>query len=236
MGKLTYKIKSRFRRISSENLAQRVFDLVREASFETLIYSPILDFEIIPSGSDLKKFTSSKVDNLIIEIGSGNGDFLVYLAKKYKKSFVLGFEIAKDYYLKSKNNLMRNLCLNAKISHQEAFKTLKNKFVNDSVSKIYINFPDPWPKKKHWRRRFITSEKFPTILSKLEKNGEIIFVTDHMGYADFVEEICKEFKKGGFIVYSIQNSVPEEYPETKYFRKWKKLGKKEYRTILMKKT
>lgn len=231
MKSLVYKTKSKIRSARQKTSAKIIWKLVWKNSPETFIYNPIIDFRTIPSNTDFRKLTSSKVNKIILEVGTGNGDFHVYLSKKYKKSIIIGFEIAKDYFIKTKNNIMKNLCLNAKISHDEAFGVIKNKFKNYSISKIFINFPDPWPKKKHWKRRFLTVEKFPVILKKMEKGGEIIFVTDHIGYAEFVEKICRQFAKQEELEYWTEAGVPEGYPETKYFQKWREEGRREFQTI-----
>ncbi len=230
-NRLSFIIKKKLKETLQELRANFVGNVIWKNSESTLVLSPIVDFSIIPANFDLKKLTSCKVKKLMVEVGTGNGDFLSYIAKKESRSFFIGFEIAKDYFLKTKNNISKNLRLNAKVAHADAYEVIKNKFQDNSISKIFINFPDPWPKKKHWRKRFLTTEKLPVILSKMKSSGEIIFVTDHMGYADFIEEICKNLKKQKIIKFEISEGVPADYPETKYFRKWKKLGKKEYRTI-----
>ena len=231
MEKSVFQCKESQRKKQARKIAAQVGNALWENSPTTLIYSPIIDFDIIPSGFNLLQLTSNKVHKLIVEVGTGNGDFLTYLSKRYKTSFIVGFEIAKEYFIKAKNNIMRELCLNAKISHEDAFIAIRDKFEGKSISKIYINFPDPWPKKRHWKRRFLTAEKLPIILQKMKKGGIIIFVTDHMGYADSVTEICEEFCES--VSYKMALGVPEEYPETKYFRKWKKSGKKDYKTIVI---
>lgn len=231
MKKEVFQKKENQRKEQAEKIAKQIGNALWENSPETLIHSPIIDFDIIPRDFNLLQLTSNKVHKLIVEVGTGNGDFLTYLSKRYKTSFIIGFEIAKEYFIKTKNNLMRELCLNAKVSHEDVFVAIRDKFEDESISRIYINFPDPWPKKRHWKRRFLTTEKLPIILQKMKKGGIITFVTDHMGYAGFVTEICKEFCDT--ISYEIKVGIPEEYPETKYFRKWKKLGKKDYKTIVI---
>lgn len=231
MNSTIYNLKTNLENLIAERRSATIYRYLENFVPDYLRYSPIVDFKAVPKNFDFKKLTGSKVKRLFVEIGTGNGEFLVYLAQKYRKALIIGFEIEKEYYVKAKNNIERNLCLNAKMANAEAFETLSNKFSDQSISKLFINFPDPWPKKKHWRRRFLTAEKLPIILSKLRKGGEITFVTDHMGYADFVEEICKDFQKKELIKFEVSEGVPLEYPETKYFRKWKELGKKDYRTI-----
>lgn len=233
MRKYLYKIKSYIKQRNANKKANKLGTQIWQNSPETLIYSPVIDFAIIPQDFNLLNLTSNKVENLVVEVGTGNGDFLSYLSKQYKTSLIVGFEIAKTYFIKTKNNLMRELCLNAKVAHQDAYIAIRDKFTKGSISKIFINFPDPWPKKKHWRRRFLTPEKFPMILGKLQSGGEIIFVTDHMEYSEFVQDLCRKFSN--YVQYRIETGVPKEYPETKYFRKWKSLGKKEYKTITIKK-
>lgn len=235
MNASTYQFKTNLLKLWAETKAYVFGNLIFKISPNTLIHNPTVDFRIIPANFDLRKLTSSKVGRIAVEVGTGNGGFLSYVASRNNRTVFFGFEIAKDYFLKTKNNIESHLCLNAKVSIQDAFEVIRDKFSNDSISKIYINFPDPWPKKKHWRRRFLTEEKLPTILKKMKKEGEIVFVTDHMDYADFVEKICVKFKEKNLITFEVSEGVPSNYPETKYFRKWKSQGKKDFRTIRIQK-
>ena len=208
-------------------------NLIWRNSPDTLLYCPIIDFSIIPNNFDLKKLTTSKVSHLMVEVGTGNGDFLAYIDKKETRAMIIGFEIVKEYYLKTKNKITRNLYTNAKISHSEAFKTIQNKFQDNSITKLYINFPDPWPKKKHQKRRFLTEDKLPEILNKIKNKGEIIFVTDHINYAQEVEIICQKFIESKKINIKTTNNIPQDYPQTKYYKKWIGQNKTEFRTIII---
>ena len=113
-----------------------------------------------------------------IEIGTGKGKFIIELAQRHPQINYLGIErypsvllhgIKKQESLQLPN--LYFLCLDARI--------LPEIFAPEEVSRIYLNFSDPWPKDRHAKRR-LTSPAFMTVYDQiLEKNGFIEFKTDN---------------------------------------------------------
>lgn len=126
---------------------------------------------------------------LHIEIGMGKGTFLMQLAELHPEIMYLGIELFPSVLFRAIQKMeanplpnLRFLCINA--------ETLTEIFGKGEVDWIYLNFSDPWPKKKHAKRRLTSAaflERYDQILSD---NGCIEFKTDNRGLFDFsLEEI-----------------------------------------------
>ena len=166
----------------------------------------------------------------IVEIGFGNGDFLVHLAEKRgKDTLVLGLEVSAVCVLKAAKRLSSRNLTNSRVIMGDARFILENCVPKDSISTIYMNFPCPWPKNRHSSRR-VTYGRFPGILSKvLKTGGEFRLVTDEEWYALEVKSNLSSHPSLDFVSLEIE---PDLEMTTKYASKWKAMGKKTYRLII----
>lgn len=165
--------------------------------------------------------------DIILEIGPGYGDFLFYLANKNPDKAIYGIEIKGkrfDYLVKKKTSI--NLP-NVKLILADAFDAIPHLFKNNSISSIHINFPDPWPKRKHAKYRLMQNEFIELIIAKLKKSGTLYFTTDHKDYSDEVYKRIGNYSRLNPVYNGIQTESPESYP-TFFFQKWKKMGKTIY--------
>jgi tRNA (guanine-N(7)-)-methyltransferase len=118
---------------------------------------------------------------LEMEIGCGNGDFMVEYCRMNPASLFIGVEIKKKRCLKAKGKIERQQLANAQIIHGTAEAVLR--FLPDaSVDSFHLYFPDPWPKTRHRRRRFLRRENIEVLQRKLKIGGFIFFVTDFFDY------------------------------------------------------
>ena len=131
---------------------------------------------------------------LILEIGIGMGENLIYLSKKNTQSNIIGVDPfmngmvnVSDYSI---SNNIKNLYL-----YPFVFQKFFNKFKKLRFNEIYILFPDPWPKKRHQKRRLVNSDFLKKIFKILKKNGKFIFSTDNIGYFENVKTILKSTPK-----------------------------------------
>ena len=133
----------------------------------------------------------SKLDDFQLEIGSGKGEFLVRMSSKFPKEQFLGIEKNVTCAGISVKKLVENEVNNVKFLHrdaQEVVKILKDK----SVKNIFLNFSDPWPKKRHYKRR-LTSVKFLNEYRRILKDdGKIIFKTDNTDLFGYSIEMFSE--------------------------------------------
>ena len=133
----------------------------------------------VPGRSEL---VSNKKD-LYIEIGMGKGDFIIQNALTYPNINFIGIEKYSSVLARAVQKLENQDIPNLKLIRMDA-KDIEEVFSKE-VSRIYLNFSDPWPKKRQAKRR-LTSEDFLRRYDSIFKNTkEIIFKTDNMGLFEF---------------------------------------------------
>lgn len=161
-----------------------------------------------------------------IEIGCGKGRFISELAKRNPNINYIAIEKFDSVLLRALEKVIDGDYNNLKLCQLDA-QMLSNYFDKGEVSRIYLNFSDPWPKKCHAKRR-LTHENFLNEYKKvLVSDGEIHFKTDNRNLFEFSIE---SFNKNNWILSEISLDLHkdlEKYPfniETEFEEKWSKLG------------
>ncbi len=129
---------------------------------------------------------------LLVEIGFGNGDYLVNLARTRREANVIGLEISSQAMDKAERKIGKLGLRNARPIHSTAETALAHLLPPESVTEFHINFPDPWFKKKHSRRRLIKRETVDMLTSRMVTGGTLLFVTDILAYAELAHEIFSD--------------------------------------------
>jgi tRNA (guanine-N7-)-methyltransferase len=170
----------------------------------------------------------------VLEIGFGNGDFLVHLAESSgKETLVVGMEVSAVCVLKAAKRLSSGKISNARVVLGDARYLLEKCVPPSSLSGIYMNFPCPWPKNRHAFRR-VTEGNFPESLSRtLVEGGRFSLVTDEEWYALEAREKLSIAPQLEFFSLEVN---PTLELTTKYASKWKALGKNIYRLTIQKKS
>ena len=167
-------------------------------------------------------FTSA--DRLVVEIGFGMGDSLLQMAQQNPQSLFVGIDVHRPGVGKLLHGIVENKLTNLKIVCHDAKEVLAHCFTAESIDRVLILFPDPWPKKRHHKRRLIQTEFVELIMTKLKPGGEIHLATDWEAYAEQMLVVMQS-------ITGLHNAMgPNEYwsqpqrPETKFERRGKKLG------------
>ncbi len=121
-----------------------------------------------------------------IEIGTGKGTFLLNQARAQPGGNFLGIEWARKYYRFAVDRIGRWALTNVRIIRTEAATFLADFIPDNSVECFHIYFPDPWPKKRHHKRRFICPANLEHLIRCLKTGGQLKIATDH---ADYFEQI-----------------------------------------------
>lgn len=164
-------------------------------------------------------------NKIIIEIGFGHGEHLVYLSKKFTKKTIIGIDPFQNGLAKVAKYCIGNNIKNLYV-FPYVFEKFHKKYKNYNYDDLYILFPDPWPKKRHHKRRLFDEDFLRLILKKGRKNSKIFFKTDNYNYYEQVYNIANEFKKKELIKDFYQNLKIKI--KTKYHQKAIKNGSKIY--------
>jgi len=173
-----------------------------------------------------------------IEIGSGKGTFLVNQARHHPEISFLGVEWARKYYRAAVDRLGRWSIANVRMTRTDAAIFVTEKLADESVDCFHIYFPDPWPKKRHHKRRFFNEANVLQLLRSLKPGGIIQFATDHEGYFEQAEEvlaaqsISERTQKIEFT--QAADACDGEVVGTNYERKYIKIGKPIYTVAVRK--
>jgi tRNA (guanine-N7-)-methyltransferase len=124
-----------------------------------------------------------------IEIGSGKGAFLVTQAQARPDVNFLGIEWANKYYRYVVDRIGRWGLTNVRMLRADAPIFLRDFVPRESVDCFHIYFPDPWPKKKHHKRRFLQASNLEMLIDRLKPDGQIRIATDHEEYFQQIQEV-----------------------------------------------
>ena len=133
---------------------------------------------------------ANKGKKVYLEIGMGKGDFITQLCQLDKDNIYIGIEVSPPVLALAIKKLKRyeeenNIRLDNLYFMSEDAATLSEIFEEHQIEKIYLNFSDPWPKKKHTKRR-LTHENFLNVYKEiLREHGEIEFKTDNRGLFEY---------------------------------------------------
>ena len=128
----------------------------------------------------------SKQTPLILEIGFGNGNILIAMAENSKETQFIGIEVYRPGVGTLLNEIHKKELHNIKIFCDDAKLVLTQAIPNHCLDVIQIFFPDPWPKKRHYKRRLIQKDFVALLKAKLKPNGLIHIKTDWEAYAQHI--------------------------------------------------
>ena len=173
---------------------RRVAKKLSNKSIESINYyfkSSSFDEEVINS---FNKRQSLKIDKkyqrITLEVGFGNGEFLIKQSNLNKDSLFIGCEVYLNGFSKVLNKINDRQINNIKICSIN-FIYLIQVLKNETIDQIYFINPDPWPKARHNKRRVINIENLNLIASKLKKNCSIVVTTDSLDYYEYIVSILK---------------------------------------------
>ena len=125
---------------------------------------------------------------VVIEIGFGMGSATVQIAEEHPDINYLGIEVHTPGVGAVLGEIKRRNLSNLYIVQHDALDVLEFMVSDQSVSGFHVFFADPWPKKKHHKRRLVQRPRTDLFTQKLVKGGYVYFVTDWQEYADFALE------------------------------------------------
>jgi len=121
-----------------------------------------------------------------VEIGSGKGRFLLEMAASRPERNFLAVERAAKYHRLCYERAAKRGLTNVRLIRTTAEDLLFRLLRPASVEAIYVLFPDPWPKKRHHKRRFFRADAVAATARALVPSGHLLVKTDHEGYAEVI--------------------------------------------------
>lgn len=162
----------------------------------------------------------NKNQKTCLEIGFGFGDFLFEKAKNNPNILFFGSEPHLNGVVNLLAKLEKEPLNNLKITTQDV-RIFTKDFPPEIFDKIYILFPDPWPKAKHFKRRLINSEFLDFLAGKLKSKAELTIATDHDSYKTWILSAIAKNKNFGWLAESKKDwqEFPSDWITTKYQKK-----------------
>lgn len=186
---------------------------------------PILDISEYRIPLEMQEVLNNS-NELALEIGFGDGNFLIHRAKERPDLNHIGIEIKRSRFVRAVNNLLRQEINNVKLLHMDATIALDEVFKPRTFIEVYINFPDPWPKDRHKKHRIIDDFFLDKLSTIMKPRGLLEIASDHR---DYVEHILTVFNrnsrfKNSFKSPGYTNKLTNR-PLTKYEIEYRMLGR-----------
>ena len=154
------------------------------ALYKTLLPKLALDLSH-PAPQDLCSLFPVPVDEVRLEIGFGGGEHLIAQALANPRTGFIGSEPFVNGMAKALAAIEQHALRNIRLSAGDATHLLAW-LPASSISRIDLLYPDPWPKRRHWKRRFVQDESLARLARLLKPGGEFRFASDIPGYVSWV--------------------------------------------------
>ena len=154
-----------------------------------------------PAPQKLVDLFPEKPETIVLEIGFGGGEHLIHRAKLHPEIGFIGCEPFVNGMAKASQAIGTNKLTNIRLYDEDATQLLE--WLPDrSISRVDLLYPDPWPKKRHWKRRFLNGDNVKRFHRILEDGGQFRFASDIESYVnwglrhvlDFTDETDGKFE------------------------------------------
>ena len=179
-----------------------------------------------PAPIDLRSLFPAAVDDVRLEIGFGGGEHLIAEAGRHPGTGFIGIEPFTNGMAKALAAIAARNLRNIRLHHGDATDVLAW-LPHAGLARVDLIYPDPWPKRRHWKRRFIQPASIAELARVLGPGGEFRFVTDIADYAAWT--LARVLRSPGFI-WSAERATDWKLPwpgfsETRYEAKAKRVGR-----------
>lgn len=167
-------------------------------------------------------FSSEKISSarpLVLEIGSGMGDTTVEIAKAHPETDFVAVEVHGPGVGSLLNAIEKEKLKNLRVIRHDAIEVLENMVADDSLAALHLFFPDPWPKKRHHKRRMVQPAFVALAARKLKAGGILHAATD---WPDYAEQIAAVFSANELFEEAESGLVRR--PVTKFESRGRRLG------------
>ena len=163
---------------------------------------------------------------LEIDLGCGDGSFLMGMAKEFPERDFLGVERLLGRVRKVCKKITKRHLENARVLRLDSKYVVEWMLPEALVSRLHLLCPDPWPKFKHHRRRVMQLDFLEAVRKSLLPGGEFLFMTDHEEYFHWAAAKVTEFGKFEQLEWTEDTFF---YPKTDFQMQWEAEGKSMFR-------
>lgn len=189
-------------------------------------YWYIYGIDFSPEPVDLDRVLGRSAPK-ILEIGSGMGEVLTVMAARHPENDYLAVEVHRPGVGSLIRQAVQHQLTNIRIIRHDAVEILRYQLQEKCLDEVYIFFPDPWPKKRHHKRRLLTAEFASLLVSRMKPHGRLFILTDFEDLAMEMLDVCDGCE--GLINLAGNGRYaprPKWLPPTKFETRGKKLGHK----------
>jgi len=129
------------------------------------------------------------VKNVILEIGFGMGEATALIGRDFPETGFIAVEVHKPGIGKLMARIEELELSNIRIIEGDAHPILRTMIADGSLDGVHLFFPDPWPKKRHNKRRIVNERFLELIAPKIKKDGFFHIATDWVPYAEYIQEV-----------------------------------------------
>lgn len=157
----------------------------------------------------------------VLEIGFGRGELLLTTAREHPERTFIGLDISRKRVLKMERRVIRAELPNIRLLHAPAQYVLERVLPEASLMECWIHCPDPWPKKRHHRRRLLQPSVASELARVLAPDGRLLLSTDHEPYAEWIHAVLAGEPRFETLFPGARWSWdPPERPRTAYESEW----------------
>ncbi len=162
---------------------------------------------------------------VVLEIGFGAGESLAEMAQCRSYEDFIGVEVHGPGIGHLLGELAQRDLTNVRVARGDAVELMRHCIADRSLARIQLFFPDPWPKKRHWKRRLVQTEWIALAAKKLVRGGTLHLATDWADYADhMLATVAGEPLLEQTLSTSAAEGKPYGRPETRFERRGRRLG------------
>jgi tRNA (guanine-N7-)-methyltransferase len=209
------------RRIRSFVLRQGRTTTAQQRAFDAHWQRFGLDFRGIA-----REFASAfgRTAPLVLEIGFGNGEQMLHATQAEPARDFIGIEVHRPGVGRLLNGLADAGVDNARIYHHDAVEVLEREIAAHALAEVRIYFPDPWPKKRHNKRRLIQPEFVALLASRTMPGGRLHLATDWADYAEHMRGVLEAAPEWRQHAQHAASTRPEWRIDTHFERRGMRLG------------
>jgi tRNA (guanine-N7-)-methyltransferase len=197
-----------------------------------VLFPALLEPGSITDRLDLEKIFGRRAP-LLVDLGCGDGAFLVALAQRHPEKNFLGIERLLGRVNSTLHKIDKCKIDNARVLRMETSYAVRFLLPPESIETFYLLFPDPWPKRRHQRRRVVSEDFLVAIKTALMPGGTFHVATDQR---DYFEQI-KATSSDRFTIVDLgpsRTGGDVDLPQTKFEKRFREKGEPIYRLELQK--